>query len=226
MIVTGLALTTLQARAATPDEANRPTRRKAAPRWEISASLAAPFSSYDKALDNWTNETAAYYNIPEDDFYNTLGGIGTIGTVNLHVGYRFAKKWTAGLDYGFGSASHTHEEVTEYAMPPIPIPTKISTIRTKLSVWYIMPSLKYQWWETDNRFWRFYSSAAVGLGHKKAYRYNHIVEPHEELTRNSCDVAYHFTFAGVEFGRAPIRVFTELGYGCKGTFAIGGKFAF
>ena len=144
-------------------------------------------------------------------------------TFNLEYHYRFDRHWAAGAIIGWGSSEDSY-----YRCDGIQTSVRGSDdcfiqnsgdISSK--VFYLAPSAKYNWF-LKGKF-RLYSR--VALGAMRQHTTFDYIKTKESFDEVKWKVAYQLTPIGFDFGIEPIRVYSELGYGCQGLFTIGARVA-
>lgn len=82
---------------------------------------------------------------------------------------------------------------------------------------YIIPEVSYTWFLSDNRIFRMYSGAGLGLALLK----EKITVPKFECDKTSAKFAYNVTCIGLSVGGESFKFFSELNIGCKGAYTVG-----
>ena len=144
-------------------------------------------------------------------------------TLNLEYHYRFDRRWAVGAIMGWGRSSGSYHRFYD-------IQTSVegfgdSYIRDSgdmlSKVFYLAPSIKYDWF-LKGKF-RLYSRVALGaMRQHTTFDYRDLEVSFDEV---KWKVACQLTPIGFDFGIEPIRVYSELGYGCQGVFTIGARLA-
>ena len=157
----------------------------------------------------------------EGECFDLLGD--SFVTLNLEYHYRFDRRWAAGAIMGWGRSAEGY-----YSSNGLETPVKGSdgsfredTGNMLSKIFYLAPSVKYDWF-LKGKF-RLYSRVALGaMRQHTTFDFNKIEESFDEV---KWKVAYQLTPIGFDFGIEPIRVYSELGYGCQGVFTIGARLA-
>lgn len=147
-------------------------------------------------------------------------------TASIDYHYHLSRRVAVGLETGWSYNSYgiyTNEWIG-YLLPDVPHESVENHHVTFTSrAFFVAPSVKYQWYETDNQLFRFYSRLAVGALRQHLTFKPHGMEGVERVDRTRWRCAPHVVFAGVEFGHQFIRLYSELGYGTQGIFTTGFK---
>lgn len=185
-------------------------------RHEFSASLGFGPNMADKEV----NSVLDQYFVHRD--WNFKGECGDIlgesfASINLEYYYRLNERWALGAIMGWGYASKSYYRI------PIEEDAGMTS-----KYFYMAPSLKYAWFLKG--IFRLYSRLATGaIRQHTTFDISRWQDGHDTTMTDTCSdevkwkLAYQLTPVGFDFGIEPIRVYSELGYGCQGVFTIGVK---
>ncbi|MBQ8486983.1 MAG: hypothetical protein IJ533_04980 [Prevotella sp.] len=202
-------------------------------RHEFSASLGFGPNQADNEVKNVLDRHFVNRDwFLEDGCGDILGE--SFVSLNLEYYYRLNKQWAVGAMMGWGRASegsyqYSGEEFAGVAMGEDLYSTRVYADMTS-KFFYMAPSLRYAWFLRGN--FRLYSRLAMGA--IRQHTSFDVMRWHNgqeiRVTDASSDEvkwkpAYQLTPIGFDFGIEPIRVYSELGYGCQGIFTIGVRMA-
>lgn len=145
----------------------------------------------------------------ERDF---ICGVDVYPVLGFEYFYNLTSKLGMGLSVGFG---RTSEGLDNFSME--------SELRSWTDahsrLFYVMPEVRYRWYQTKNGLFSVYSKAALGYA-----RQHNWLDSDSTFDEKKNTFAYQVTVGGIEFGskRWP-HLYSELGYGHQGIFIIGIK---
>ena len=199
-------------------------------RHEFSASLGFGANPADKEVNNALDKHYIHRDWYGDGECGDILG-ESFAMLNLEYNYRLTKQWAIGAIMGWGRASEGYyrfpnEHLSDFPTEEDRYSTREDADMTS-KVFYVAPSLRYAWFLRGK--FRLYSRLAVGaMRQHTSFKVTRWEEnkPSTKLTDASSDevkwkLAYQLTPVGFDFGIEPIRVYSELGYGCRGVFTIG-----
>jgi len=216
---------------------------------EFSSSLGFGANIGDKEVNDMLDRYDRRYHLNVGDDYEDLVGKSFV-TFNLEYHYRLDKQWAVGAIMGWGHSGDTYSCYDNVLKPAEGMENSFTTIRKhgdeKSNTFYLAPSLRYAWF-VKGKF-RLYSRVALGaMRQHTTFKYResthlemlcdlghyHEVEAPDLLNQKENEssdetkwkLAYQLTTVGFDFGIEPIRVFSELGYGCQGVFTLGVRLA-
>lgn len=185
---------------------------------EFSSTLGFGPNMADKEVRNVKD----YYDMQyQGECFGLLGD--SFVTFNLEYHYRFDWHWAAGAIVGWGRSEGSYHRCDDIRTSVEDSYDCFIRDRGGISsrVFYLAPSVKYDWF-LKGKF-RLYSRVALGaMRQHTTFEYKMMEASYDEV---EWKVAYQLTPIGFDFGIEPIRVYSELGYGCQGVFTIGARVA-
>ena len=145
----------------------------------------------------------------ERDF---ICGVDAYPVLGFEYFYNLTSKLGMGLSVGFGKTS---EGLDNFSMKP----ELRSWTDAHSRLFYVMPEVRYRWYQTKNGLFSVYSKVALGYA-----RQHNWLDSDSAFDEKKNTFAYQITAGGIEFGskRWP-HLYSELGYGHQGIFIIGIK---
>lgn len=185
--------------------------------------FSSTFGFGSNMADREVRHVKDYYDMQHrrGECFDLLGE--SFATFNLEYHYRFERHWAAGAIVGWGRSKGSYYRSYEILASAEEFDDSfIPDSGDMLSkVFYLAPSIKYDWF-LKGKF-RLYSRVALGaMRQHTTFDYRKAETSFDEV---KWKVAYQLTPIGFDFGIEPIRVYSELGYGCQGVFTIGARVA-
>ena len=199
---------------------------------EFSCAFGFGPNMADKEVNQMYNRHISKYDMLHGSECGDIFGDSFV-TFNLEYNYRLNKQWAIGVIMGWGRSVEPYSGYDDLNDPDKG--DDYYLYGNELSkTFYLAPSLRYGWFQRRNI--RLYSRIALGTMRqhtitdldKVAFLENRYIEYGKQVNVESSDeikwkFAYQLTALGFDFGIEPIRVFSELGYGCQGVFTIGAR---
>lgn len=193
-------------------------------RHELGVSVGALGNPIDKQFDDFTLEMCNKNGWdPSNRYQHIFHGRHHI-TLNLHYQYRLSKHLAIGVTTTWSSALHHYREmdVDGYIVPLlVPRLKTVGRAHMKSYLFFVAPTVEYQWYKSDNHLFRFYSKAAVGVAMSR-FTFTPIVSDNAVSEKRSrTKLGYQFSPIGIGVGNDRIMGILEGGYGYQDIVKVG-----
>lgn len=207
---------------------------------EFSCALGFGPNMADKEVNQMHNRYIGKYGMLYGGECGDIFGDSFV-TFNLEYNYRLNKQWAIGLIMGWGRSVESYSGYDDLNEPDNRNGNYLYS-KESSKTFYLAPSLRYGWFQRGKI--RLYSRIALGTMRQHTtfdftkmsfsannyddYFFIEYMDDWNRVEEESSDeikwkFAYQLTAFGFDFGIEPIRIFSELGYGCQGVFTIGAR---
>lgn len=211
---------------------------------EFSCALGFGPNIADKEVNQLNNRYISKYDMSHGAECGDINIFGdSFVTFNLEYNYRLNKQWAIGIIMGWGRSEESYSGYDDLNKPESGTGDGYYLYGLESSkTFYLAPSLRYGWFQRRNI--RFYSRIALGTMRQhttfdvsktsfstNSYDDYYLIKYKDDWNRVEAEsseeikwkFAYQLTAFGFDFGIEPIRLYSELGYGCQGVFTIGAR---
>jgi len=206
------------------------------PRHEFSATVGVGPNQADRSTNRFVDDIIQPRHMETDaGCADIFGDSYIMGKMEYH--YRLNRKWDIGAMVAWGKSSQAYTDEHYYTaeqaqQEPQAHPVSFTSGYLSGRSFTLAPSLRYTWYET--RSFRLFSRVSLGMMRHHLlfdldkWKYeeknkppHNVVVRETSIDKTTWRMAYQVSPFAMSIGNGPLRLTTEVGYGCLGVFHIG-----
>jgi hypothetical protein len=191
-------------------------------RHQLSASVSVGSNPANRRFSGLREDVAARYGWDLNDNEVTDLDLTTLLMVHFAYHYRLTARWYVGALTGWGLGGCGYEKHGQE--PPGGPDQEIVTVADggfDNRLFYVTPSVRYQWHQSHDGMVRWYSGLAAGVYRQHLHAHVSVPRGVPDTDHIRWGMAYQVTALGFEMGTSGCMLFGEVGFGYQNTLALG-----